>query len=68
MIGEVVDRELFKVGYDIVYIVFFLGMVLNGSTLLNQTLDRICDRSCYVIKVGSIVIFLVGIYQVRIME
>lgn len=68
MIGEVVDRELLKAGYDTVHIAPSLGMVSNGSTSLNQTSDRICDRSCYAIKVGSTVTFLAGIYQVRTME
>uniref|UniRef100_A0A8C0LYQ3 Sulfate transporter n=1 Tax=Canis lupus familiaris TaxID=9615 RepID=A0A8C0LYQ3_CANLF len=40
------------------------GLVLNGSTLLNQTSDRICDRSCYAIAVGSTVTFMAGVYQV----
>nr|XP_004664825.2 sulfate transporter [Jaculus jaculus] len=64
MIGEVVDRELHKAGYDTADISPSLGIVSNGSTLVNHTLDRICDKSCYAIKIGSTVTFMAGIYQV----
>ncbi|XP_008564130.1 PREDICTED: sulfate transporter [Galeopterus variegatus] len=64
MIGEVVDRELHKAGYDTAHIAPALGKVSNGSTLLNQTTDRICDKSCYAIMVGSTVTFMAGVYQV----
>lgn len=65
MIGEVVDRELIKAGFDTAHVALSLGMVSNGSTSLNQTSDRICDRSCYAITVGSTVTFMAGVYQVR---
>lgn len=65
MIGEVVDRELTKAGYDSPHIAPTLGMVSNGSTLLNHTSGRICDRSCYAVRVGSTVTFIAGVYQVR---
>lgn len=65
MIGEVVDRELNKAGFDTAHIAPPLGMVWNGSTPLNQTSERICDRSCYAIAVGSTVTFMAGVYQVR---
>lgn len=65
MIGEVVDRELNKAGYDTAHIAPSLGTVSSESTLLNQTSDRICDRSCYAIAVGSTVTFMAGVYQVR---
>lgn len=64
MIGEVVDRELQKAGYDTAHIPPSSGMVSNDSTLLNQESDRICDRSCYAITVGSTVTFMAGVYQV----
>ncbi|XP_039692459.1 sulfate transporter [Pteropus medius] len=64
MIGEVVDRELNKAGYDSSHIAPTLGMVSNGSTLLNHTSGRICDRSCYAVRVGSTVTFIAGVYQV----
>ena len=66
MIGEVVDREQHKAGYDAAdNSPSNLGMVSNGSTLLNQTSDWVCDRSCYAIAVGSTVTFMAGVYQVR---
>uniref|UniRef100_A0A8C9Q4Q4 Sulfate transporter n=1 Tax=Spermophilus dauricus TaxID=99837 RepID=A0A8C9Q4Q4_SPEDA len=61
MIGEVVDREVHKAGSDIAP---SLEIILNRSTLVNQTLDRVCDKSCYAIKVGSTVTFMAGVYQV----
>ncbi|KAM6149089.1 sulfate transporter [Erethizon dorsatum] len=64
MIGEVVDRELHKAGYDTAHITPSLGMVPNGSSLVNYTLERICDKSCYAIKIGSTVTFMAGVYQV----
>ncbi|KFO32002.1 sulfate transporter [Fukomys damarensis] len=63
MIGEVVDRELHKAGYNTAHI-SPLGMVSNGSSLVNHTLEKICDRSCYAIKIGSTVTFMAGVYQV----
>lgn len=65
MIGEVVDRELHKAGYDTAQIDPSLGMVSNGTTLSNHTSDTICDKYCYAIKVGSTVTFMAGVYQVR---
>ncbi|XP_045407350.1 sulfate transporter [Lemur catta] len=64
MIGEVVDREVHKAGYDTARIAPSLGVFSNGSTLLNQTSDTICDKSCYAITVGSTVTFMAGVYQV----
>ncbi|KAM5298896.1 sulfate transporter [Ctenodactylus gundi] len=64
MIGEVVDRELHKADYDTDQIVPSFGMASNGSLLANYTSDRICNRSCYAIKVGSTVTFMAGVYQV----
>ncbi|XP_076993509.1 sulfate transporter [Tamandua tetradactyla] len=67
MIGEVVDRELHKAGYETARIAPSLGMDSNGSALLNPTLDGIdgiCDKNCYAIRVGSTVTFMAGVYQV----
>ncbi|XP_006893764.1 PREDICTED: sulfate transporter [Elephantulus edwardii] len=63
MIGEVVDRELYKAGYDTAHIPS-LGAVSNNSMSLNDTLHLTCDRSCYAIIVGSTVTFVAGVYQV----
>lgn len=65
MIGEVVDRELYKAGYDTAHVASSLGVVSNESTLLSQPSGKICDKSCYAIIVGSTVTFMAGVYQVR---
>jgi hypothetical protein len=65
MIGEVVDREVHKAGYDTADTAPSLGIVSNGSILMNHTSEGICDKSCYAIKIGSTVTFMAGIYQVR---
>ncbi|XP_007941795.1 sulfate transporter [Orycteropus afer afer] len=64
MIGEVVDRELHKAGYDTAHIPSSLEMFPNESTSLNRTLHGMCDKSCYAIIVGSTVTFMAGVYQV----
>ncbi|XP_028383587.1 sulfate transporter [Phyllostomus discolor] len=64
MIGEVVDRELSKAGYDTAHSALSLGAVSNGSASLAPMSDSICDRSCYAIRVGSTVTFMAGVYQV----
>ncbi|XP_012880983.1 PREDICTED: sulfate transporter [Dipodomys ordii] len=64
MIGEVVDRELHKAGYPTAGIAPSFGVISNASTLINNMSHRICDKSCYAIKVGSTVTFLAGVYQV----
>lgn len=63
MIGEVVERELHRAGYDIAQTPDLLEMVSNGSTL-NKISDEICDKYCYAITVGSTVTFMAGVYQV----
>ncbi|XP_069892482.1 sulfate transporter [Dipodomys merriami] len=64
MIGEVVDRELHKAGYPTAGIAPSFGVISNASALINNMSERICDKSCYAIKVGSTVTFLAGVYQV----
>lgn len=64
MIGEVVDRELNKAGYDTAHSAPSLGTVSNGSASLAPMSDSTCDRSCYAIRVGSTVTFMAGVYQV----
>ncbi|KAG8504510.1 Sulfate transporter [Galemys pyrenaicus] len=64
MIGEVVERELHKAGYDSAHVPSSIAVASNASTLLNQTSARECDRSCYAIRVGSTVTFMAGVYQV----
>lgn len=75
MVGEVVDRELQRVGYDAEsnapsnYHHPDLTTFANNSTLgpliVNQTSPMFCDRSCYAITVGATVTFIAGVYQVR---
>ncbi|XP_004686937.1 PREDICTED: sulfate transporter [Condylura cristata] len=64
MIGEVVDRELHKAGYDTAHVSSSVAVASNASALLNQTSVWECDRSCYAIRVGSTVTFMAGVYQV----
>ncbi|XP_004620660.2 sulfate transporter [Sorex araneus] len=63
MIGEVVERELHKAGYDTAQTPALLEMVSNGSTM-NKISDEICDKNCYAITVGTTVTFMAGVYQV----
>ncbi|XP_074866181.1 sulfate transporter-like [Carettochelys insculpta] len=59
MIGQVVNREVERAGYD-------MGTSINSS-LNNQTSNQLlCDRSCYAIVVGSTVTFIAGVYQVAL--
>ncbi|XP_066470930.1 sulfate transporter-like [Tiliqua scincoides] len=73
MVGEVVNREVERAGYDLEPSVpssFRSDTIsyLNNSTLgpltTNQTTQLLCDRSCYAITVGATVTFMAGIYQV----
>lgn len=65
MIGEVVDRELHKACPDIDTTSSSIAMFSNGCVVVNHTLDGLCDKSCYAIKIGSTVTFMAGVYQVR---
>lgn len=64
MIGEVVDRELHKACPDTAATSSSLAVVSNGSLLVNHTLDELCNKSYYAIKIGSTVTFMAGVYQV----
>ncbi|XP_007671512.1 sulfate transporter [Ornithorhynchus anatinus] len=66
MIGQVVDREVHRAGYDAEQAVRAAGPV-NGTAgpwAANQTSGLGCDRSCYAITVGATVTFVAGVYQV----
>uniref|UniRef100_UPI00358FE3A5 sulfate transporter-like n=1 Tax=Myxine glutinosa TaxID=7769 RepID=UPI00358FE3A5 len=74
MIGQVVDNELQKAGYDLsantsnihrYSTTERLGyeMTSNLSKPL-PTLMRNCDRSCYAIRIAANIAFLAGVYQV----
>lgn len=71
MIGEVVDREVHRAGFDLGPSVSRsyhsdMSAYLANSTLgpVNQTSQALCDRSCYAITVGATVTFIAGVYQV----
>ncbi|XP_062976644.1 sulfate transporter-like [Elgaria multicarinata webbii] len=74
MVGEVVNREVQRAGYDSEpstsssYHSDMHIYLNNNSTLgaltVNQTSQMLCDRSCYAINVGATVTFIAGIYQV----
>ncbi|XP_048717925.2 sulfate transporter isoform X2 [Caretta caretta] len=71
MVGQVVDREVQRAGYDVepsVHSGLQRDMVIyvNTTTLaVNQTSQPLlCDRSCYAITVGATVTFIAGVYQV----
>nr|XP_056718945.1 sulfate transporter [Euleptes europaea] len=71
MIGEVVDRELHRAGFDLkpnVSSSYHSDVVIYvaNSTLgaMNQTSQALCDRSCHAIVVGATVTFIAGVYQV----
>ncbi|XP_063148494.1 sulfate transporter-like [Candoia aspera] len=72
MVGEVVEREVQRAGYDSVpgassnYHSDIYGLLNNTlvSWTANQTSQILCDRSCYAISVGATVTFIAGIYQV----
>ncbi|XP_054832822.1 sulfate transporter [Eublepharis macularius] len=71
MVGEVVDRELQRAGFDLEsgapssYHSEMSVLVANSTLgLVNQTSQALCDRSCYAITVGATVTFIAGVYQV----
>ncbi|XP_061472816.1 sulfate transporter [Rhineura floridana] len=75
MIGEVVDREVQRAGYDLEPNIpssynSDIHLDENNSTLglltVNQTSQMLCDKSCYAITVGATVTFIAGIYQVAL--
>lgn len=64
MIGEVVDRELHKACPDIASTSSSLAVFSNGCVAVNHTLDGLCNKNCYAIKIGTTVTFMAGVYQV----
>ncbi|KAH0629693.1 hypothetical protein JD844_011961 [Phrynosoma platyrhinos] len=64
MIGEVVDREIQRAGYDLDSHVYINNSSTLGPLTVNQTSQTLCDKSCYAITVGTTVTFIAGIYQV----
>ncbi|XP_060096584.1 sulfate transporter-like [Heteronotia binoei] len=73
MIGEVVDRELHRAGFDLEPSIpssyhSDVSVYVANSTLgpVNQTSQALCDRSCYAITIGATVTFVAGVYQVAL--
>ncbi|XP_019361998.1 PREDICTED: sulfate transporter-like [Gavialis gangeticus] len=71
MVGQVVDREVQRAGYDLesdIHSSLHRDLVIgiNSTALpMNQTSQQLlCDKSCYAIAVGSTLTFIAGVYQV----
>ncbi|XP_048343696.1 sulfate transporter [Sphaerodactylus townsendi] len=71
MIGEVVDRELHRAGFDVkpsisssYYSNISTDVANNTLVLMNQTSQALCDRSCHAIAIGATVTFIAGVYQI----
>lgn len=70
MVGQVVDREVLRAGYDLEPAAFSdhmdTAMHVNSTIApVNQTSQKLlCDKTCYAIKVGATVTFIAGVYQV----
>lgn len=71
MVGQVVDREIQRAGYDVepAAVTVLRGTAASVNTTVspvNQTLQSpLCDKSCYAITVGATMTFIAGVYQVR---
>jgi len=71
MVGQVVDRELQRAGYDLepaaLDVLTDAAAYVNTTTSpVNQTSQELlCDKSCYAITVGATMTFIAGVYQVR---
>ncbi|NWV36026.1 S26A2 protein, partial [Grantiella picta] len=61
MVGQVVDREVERAGYDLE------PAVLSGfgnSSSNGTAPEPLCDKSCYAIAVAATMTFISGVYQV----
>lgn len=71
MVGQVVDREVLRAGYEMEPAALSDHMdtavhVNSTAAPVNQTLQKLlCDKTCYAIKVGATMTFIAGVYQVR---
>lgn len=71
MVGQVVDREIQRAGYDLepaaLSVLTDTAAYVNTTiSPVNQTLQKLlCDKSCYAITVGATMTFIAGVYQVR---
>ncbi|KGL76155.1 Sulfate transporter, partial [Tinamus guttatus] len=67
MVGQVVDREVQRAGYDLepAALRVHADAVNTTVSLVNQTSHHpFCDKSCYAITVGATMTFIAGVYQV----
>nr|XP_009683918.1 PREDICTED: sulfate transporter [Struthio camelus australis] len=70
MVGQVVDREVQRAGYDLEPAA--LSVHADTGTYINTTISPVnqtsrqpfCDKSCYAITVGATITFIAGVYQV----
>ncbi|XP_009902951.2 sulfate transporter [Dryobates pubescens] len=70
MVGQVVDREIQRAGYDLEPA--DPGVLTDAAAYLNTTIspanhtsqELLCDKSCYAIRVGATMTFIAGVYQV----
>lgn len=71
MVGQVVDREIQRAGYDLEPAV--PSVLTDTAEYVNATVppgnqtsqQLLCDKSCYAITVGATMTFIAGVYQVR---
>ncbi|NXC88268.1 S26A2 protein, partial [Cercotrichas coryphoeus] len=61
MVGQVVDREVERAGYDLEPVLSALPGDRNSSR--NGT-EPLCDKSCYAMAVAATMTFISGVYQV----
>ncbi|KAM9373577.1 sulfate transporter-like [Phaethornis superciliosus] len=66
MVGQVVDREIQRAGYELEpAAVSVLSAVNSTISPGNQTSQELlCDKTCYAIRVGATMTFIAGVYQV----
>uniref|UniRef100_A0A8C3ULX2 Sulfate transporter n=1 Tax=Catharus ustulatus TaxID=91951 RepID=A0A8C3ULX2_CATUS len=63
MVGQVVDREVERAGFDLDPVLSVLGGDRNSTR--NGT-EPLCDKSCYAMAVAATMTFISGVYQVRV--
>ncbi|NXQ46726.1 S26A2 protein, partial [Catharus fuscescens] len=61
MVGQVVDREVERAGFDLDPVLSVLGGDRNSTR--NGT-EPLCDKSCYAMAVAATMTFISGVYQV----
>ncbi|NXD39519.1 S26A2 protein, partial [Copsychus sechellarum] len=61
MVGQVVDREVERAGYELEPVLSALPGDSNSSRNVTEPL---CDKSCYAMAVAATMTFISGVYQV----